>query len=233
MKKAEILAAQEQRGVGGTTGVRTKYSCWSTMNPNDVIFDLEVPIGSLDSLMLKLGIYNIPNPGQYHADIAAQILKQSFLLSADESVWGDLSKIAVDNNLWLHTQNLLEHEMPHAIYRVRMMPDCVIISSYTHAYALGGGGDAELVFRPKVPLEFRVDYPLKFRDKSDFAIVRFLAKDDVPPGRESLIRFEEYQQVDKGTSLIRRIESGFDKFVAGYRIEIQKKEYPHKEYPRK
>lgn len=228
MKKAEILAAQKQCGVANTTGVRTKYSYSSTLNPDDVIFSLEVPILELDRLMMELGRYNVADPNQYHADLARQIHEQSFCLSAKNATAkkSAMTTALEDKNLYLHVCNLFEGEMPHAIYRVQMTPNCVILSSYTQAFAFGEGGGVEIKFHPEVPLALRIDYPLNFRDKSDFAIIRFKAQDDVPPGRKSLIRLEEYRQMEKCSRLVRRVESSFDTMVAGYRIEIQKKEYP-------
>lgn len=225
--RPDLVAEQKQRGiVANVAGVRTEHYCWATLNPADILFELEVPIAVLDRLMLEFGRYNVENVQQYHAAIAAEICEKSFCLSAKKSIHERLvSESLVQKNLRFHLQDLLHQEMPHAVYRIQLLPNRLVLSSYTQAFAVGDGSGQEFELSPVESLALRIDYPLNCRDKSDFAIIRFYSADDVPAGRASLIRFEEFCRVGDKNRLVQRIETAYDNQVAGYRIEVTKKKY--------
>lgn len=217
-----LIAEQRSRGIlDGCTGIRTKHSCWNTVSVNEPVFELEGSILELNRLMLELGRRNVDNPDEYQAQIVKSIHEKSFLIS---EVQGDLYSNLRDNRLRRHLMNLLNQEMPHAIYRVRMMPDRLILSSYTRMFAIGEGDGTEIELLVHSPVQLRVDYPLAFRDKSDYAIVQWCASDNISPGQRSLIRITEFREGDDADRLVRRVESSFEDMVAGYLIKIQKKE---------
>lgn len=46
--RLDLLVEQKQRGViPNIVGARTEHSCWTTLNSDDILFELEVPVEAL------------------------------------------------------------------------------------------------------------------------------------------------------------------------------------------
>ena len=229
MNKDQIIRAQTRRGIAESC-MRTKYNYYSANSPDDVLFELEAPLSRIDGLMMEFGNYNVQDPKRFHEEVKQKIYGSSFLLTG---VDGDLPQI-LDHNLTDRRKSdllryLVAGDMPHAIYRVRLKPNRLILSSYTRPYAVGNGSGDEIELKADTPAMLKIDYPLGCRDKSDFAVVEFCTQPletvEAPVGRSVLIRLSEYRIISEVDSqLVRTIESCTDKFRSGYLIIIQKKE---------
>ena len=226
-KKTEIIEAQRERGLDQeSSGVRTEYHHWWTHNTGEQLLNLEVSILDLDRLMLELGRFDVPSPNQFHADITAQILDRSFYLELHEQEsQANWSQNLAEMSLGLHAQGLLKHEMPHAVYRVQLYPNRLVLSSFTHAFAIGEGSGVEIELRPRLPMHLQFTYPAQLRTQAKFAVVHFCVQSDDQIKQESLLCYKEYQYFNGRARAVKCIESSRDETKTGYLIEVKENRY--------
>lgn len=213
MTKEEIFREQMDRGVV-ESAMRTKYSNWVTADAEASIFELETPIFPIDKAISE----NLKSPG------TVCDYDYAFCLTVDvKYVDSVLSRSLKEQILRKHLSDLLEYKtITHAIYRVRLTPDRLVLSVYMKQPGSDGVG-FDLTLLPKKQLSLWITYPASLRDKADSATIRFYPSPGINQAK-GLIRLEEYQHGDGNAGLVRVVESAADPLGMGYYVQVQKKE---------